>query len=85
MMVNIQISPFEAIELLKWKTEMEKSIKAGKFWECYVPKVLHKIDHQIQVEIYKDITVGTMKQSHVEELTEIIKANTPKPIKIKKP
>lgn len=84
-MINIQISAFEALEFLKWKYEMRKSMNKGTAGDCHIPSVIERIDDQIQYEIYKDITVGTMKQGYVEALTEIINENTPKPIKINKP
>lgn len=72
-MINIELTPFEALEFCRWKSLIVKEIHNGpdplQFGDkMKIVNVVNSIDRQIQDKIYLDVTVGTMHKSYVESL-----------------
>lgn len=72
-MLNIQLTPYEAIEFCRWKNLIVKEIHNGPDPVNFNDKsrivgTINSIDRQIQNQIYADVTVGNMNKSYVGPL-----------------
>lgn len=77
-MIKIELTGFEALQFITWKNSIIRSINNGyeplKFGDkSKMIKVVESIDRQIQSEFFKDVTVGSMSRSNIEELSRLNK------------